>query len=46
LTPPWLGSPRQIEFMSEDEGEESLTVVIVEPGDALEETDAVLNHTC
>ena len=35
---------RQIEFMSEDESEESLTVVIVELGDTLEEVDAELNH--
>ena len=35
---------RQIEFMSEDESEESLTVVIVELGDTLEEVDTELNH--
>lgn len=35
---------RQVEFMSEDEGEESLTVVMVEPGDTVEELDAALNH--
>lgn len=35
---------RQIEFMSEDESEESLTVVIVEPGDTLADVDAALNH--
>ena len=35
---------RQVEFMSEDEGEESLTVVMVDPGDSLEVVDAGLNH--
>ena len=35
---------RQIQFMSEDEGEESLTVLMVEPGDTLEELDAALYH--
>ena len=35
---------RQSEFMSADESEESLTVLVVEPGDTIAELDAALHH--
>lgn len=35
---------QQVEFMSDDQSEESLTVFIVEPGDTLQEVDAAMNH--